>query len=111
MFQIVSDERADFLLPRGNRFSTHVDNCGTANLAGFNSARELEGREHQNFLSSDAAIAPASRRTREIAMKAVIAATGQPIIKAESQRFTKSGWRPIFAQVTTALTINTMTAV
>ena len=41
-------------------------------------------------------------------MKAVTAATGQPVMKALSQRGTKSMRKPILAKVTTALTTNTM---
>jgi hypothetical protein len=95
---------------RRDRFAAKLDHGGGADLAGFNPARQVEGREHQNFLSRNAVSWAVSRRTGGMTMNAVMAATGQPRRKADSQRFTKSARNPILAQVTTALTTKTTIA-
>src|SRR5580698_59130 len=107
---IERNKSADFRFAGCDSFGTQFDNCARFSFAGVQAPDKIEYREH-HLPSMRATRRLVTRRTRGKAISPMIAATGQPMPKADNQRGTKSARKPILAKVTTALTKKTMSAV
>src|SRR5262249_60388549 len=103
-------ERADLVLARRDRGGARVDRAGRRQHARLDAGREIERGEHHAVFSISATSQCVGARANGSDTKAVTAA-GQPTIKACLQPPTKSDPNPIWTQVTTPPTANTMIAV
>src|ERR1700722_13371350 len=107
---IECNKGADFRLARRNRFGAQFHNLARLNFAGVQAPDEMEYGKH-HLPSMRATRRCVTPRTTGKAISPIIAATGQPIQKADNQQRAKSARKPILKKVTTALTMKTMSPV